>query len=794
MRNKLIILFLALLFFQFFNINFNAFAMPSITEEAIGKINNEVLPKSQKQTPDVNLARKELLTKAKLYGVSVDESEFEKIWNQYVHNIGGFEKLAQNAKDAKITIEFVKNKIKDNLLLDKFFKEEAKHKIVELMVDEKLVLQEAKKRNITVPDNEVTEKLDKIIEKEGGLEAFSRFLLANKATFSDAKKEVENKLLFDLVKQNITEETVVNDFDIQRYYETHISDFKNVPMELVKGEIIEIIKEQNGEEAFNFLIKDRKLNSEIIVYNKSTFNNLKKPSSQIAANESLPLRSKTYPTITKQTVEPVINTATEKKEIVEVEIKEQPPANTQDPNPLKKLSINKLFDKIKSPEDTDIYKDFPVLSDKQRQELNKAIKLREEIAIEKTTEKVTYAPDEKLNTIPSQEQITSKETLQRGFKTYEGFKKEHKAKANTIPANNVNSLESNKVEIIGHRGNPYVKVENTIESIISAWASGADAAEIDLQLTSDGEVILFHDTVPIERISAGFVIQNSENKPTSDFSFSELKNVLFDKDFYEKQISTKAGIPVTLQLKYPVSIAKLDELTIPENKKLYLELKCNGMDDSYKTQLVQKVSDWIKNNNYYNRARIISFDSICLQKAKKTDTAIFTGLIIEKNPTHNEVILENIKTTVGVDFILPTFKDTNVELVNACKKAGLEVIPWAMHETTKEEFAEITRLLDLGVYGLITNQPTASKYLLTNNKPKPAPEKPPVLEQNQAADNNTLTKPKQLSVPGNNPPSLNVLKEAPETTEPTNNTDNLKADLEELRRKINQRRVSKKEN
>ena len=135
---------------------------------------------------------------------------------------------------------------------------------------------------------------------------------------------------------------------------------------------------------------------------------------------------------------------------------------------------------------------------------------------------------------------------------------------------------------------------------------------------------------------------------------------------------------------------------------------------------------------------------------------------------------------------MPTFKDTNVELVNACKKAGLEVIPWAMHETTKEEFAEITRLLDLGVYGLITNQPTASRYLLTNNKkPKPILEKPPALEQNQAADNNLPAKPEQLNVP---------LNQNPQITQPTNNADSLKADLEELRRKINQRRVSKHKN
>ncbi|WP_133896753.1 glycerophosphodiester phosphodiesterase [Streptomyces sp. KS 21] len=47
--------------------------------------------------------------------------------------------------------------------------------------------------------------------------------------------------------------------------------------------------------------------------------------------------------------------------------------------------------------------------------------------------------------------------------------------------------------VVGHRGDPYRVRENTLSSIRSAFARGADAVEIDVRLTRDGEAVLLHD-------------------------------------------------------------------------------------------------------------------------------------------------------------------------------------------------------------------------------------------------------------------------------------------------------------
>ncbi|MFE1791112.1 glycerophosphodiester phosphodiesterase [Streptomyces sp. NPDC059525] len=52
---------------------------------------------------------------------------------------------------------------------------------------------------------------------------------------------------------------------------------------------------------------------------------------------------------------------------------------------------------------------------------------------------------------------------------------------------------------VGHRGDPYRVRENTLASIGSAFARGADAVEVDVRLTRDGVPVLLHDET-LERL------------------------------------------------------------------------------------------------------------------------------------------------------------------------------------------------------------------------------------------------------------------------------------------------------
>jgi glycerophosphoryl diester phosphodiesterase len=60
------------------------------------------------------------------------------------------------------------------------------------------------------------------------------------------------------------------------------------------------------------------------------------------------------------------------------------------------------------------------------------------------------------------------------------------------------SLQGEHFWVIGHRGSPTREVENTIPSFERALTDGANGLELDLCVTSDEEVVVWHDADPCE--------------------------------------------------------------------------------------------------------------------------------------------------------------------------------------------------------------------------------------------------------------------------------------------------------
>ena len=63
-------------------------------------------------------------------------------------------------------------------------------------------------------------------------------------------------------------------------------------------------------------------------------------------------------------------------------------------------------------------------------------------------------------------------------------------------------LDPSAHPVIGHRGNRAHAPENTLESLQEAVALGVDAVEFDVQVSSDGVLLLMHD-VTIDRTTSG---------------------------------------------------------------------------------------------------------------------------------------------------------------------------------------------------------------------------------------------------------------------------------------------------
>ena len=57
----------------------------------------------------------------------------------------------------------------------------------------------------------------------------------------------------------------------------------------------------------------------------------------------------------------------------------------------------------------------------------------------------------------------------------------------------MNFFDAERTRVVGHRGSPTMALENTFESFDRAEADGADAFELDVRLTLDGEAVVHHD-------------------------------------------------------------------------------------------------------------------------------------------------------------------------------------------------------------------------------------------------------------------------------------------------------------
>lgn len=67
------------------------------------------------------------------------------------------------------------------------------------------------------------------------------------------------------------------------------------------------------------------------------------------------------------------------------------------------------------------------------------------------------------------------------------------AQIEPIPADHILNKKTHRPLIIGHRGNPRIYQENTYDGFVSLLDTNADGFELDVFLTKDDKLVLFHE-------------------------------------------------------------------------------------------------------------------------------------------------------------------------------------------------------------------------------------------------------------------------------------------------------------
>src|SRR5687767_10206134 len=237
------------------------------------------------------------------------------------------------------------------------------------------------------------------------------------------------------------------------------------------------------------------------------------------------------------------------------------------------------------------------------------------------------------------------------------------------------------VEIIAHRGASFDAPENSLSAMKLAWEQKADAIELDLWLSKDGEIVVFHDS-DTKRFE-----QTARKIPALTWRETQVLDVGGWKgaQFKNERIPTLESILAT----------------IPPGKRAVLEIKCGP-------EIVPELERVIHASGRTPRQlAIISFNFDALNELKKTfpDVPHLFLHDYKKDPKTDQ--FPELKPLIArakaakFDGLNLNFKwPINKEFVSEVKAAGLQMFVWTVNDA-----AVAKRLVDAGVDGITTDRP-----------------------------------------------------------------------------------------
>ena len=239
-----------------------------------------------------------------------------------------------------------------------------------------------------------------------------------------------------------------------------------------------------------------------------------------------------------------------------------------------------------------------------------------------------------------------------------------------------------RVQVSAHRGWPKVAPENTLPAFEMALESGADYIELDVQLTKDGELVVFHDDT-IERTTNG-------KGYLTDFTYDELQKLSAGSWYGDEHEFDDVKIPKFTEV--------LD--LIGNDILLNIEIKSHGNVPATAEKVVEIIEEYdIKKSCY-----VTSFSYQALKRVKELDPKIKTALIAHIAPSTVYSQMDYIDA-ISVNYLF-----INQSVVNNAHRSGKKVFVW-----TVDRSGPMKKMISLGVDNIITNRPDKAVEVVDTN-------------------------------------------------------------------------------
>jgi glycerophosphoryl diester phosphodiesterase len=234
--------------------------------------------------------------------------------------------------------------------------------------------------------------------------------------------------------------------------------------------------------------------------------------------------------------------------------------------------------------------------------------------------------------------------------------------------------------VIGHRGASAREPENSLRAFQRAARDGADGVELDVLSCRSGEVVVFHDDDLLrlagraERIDA--------------LTFAEVRTVT---------LSGGVGIP-TLEEAFEACGPDL---------LVNVELKTLGLRDPAVPALVERVSAILDRTGTAARVLVSSFSPVAVWLWRRRRPDVKAALLYER-----EAALP-LRRAWSLPLLQPFAAHPDQRLCTPALIGALHRRGYAVNTWTVDEPARLRALRDMGIDGLITNDPAAARFALS---------------------------------------------------------------------------------
>ena len=247
-----------------------------------------------------------------------------------------------------------------------------------------------------------------------------------------------------------------------------------------------------------------------------------------------------------------------------------------------------------------------------------------------------------------------------------------------------------------HRGGAALAPEDTLAAFAASSAAEADILEMDVRLTADGVLVVIHDRLA-DRTTDG-------KGPIAEMGFAELRRLNAGHRFQ----TAEGRFPYREE---PVPVPTFDEVQDAHpDHRFVVEMKT--------ADTAEPLCRAIRSAGREMQTLVAAFDRESLERFRGACPGVATGAAFWETVAFLAMSYGRLPGFYdgGADALLVSENSGPLQVVTprflrSARQAGLPVIVWTINQPT-----DMKRLLDLGVDGLLTDDPAALAAVLASRR------------------------------------------------------------------------------